>query len=90
MAQNKTIEKIGDAFLMALPTATLATTFILKDKKGSWQFAKSLALTSAITYGLKFGVNKERPDMSNDNSFPSGHTSTTIPKCGFHSCSLWP
>ncbi len=83
VSQNKVIERFGDTFLIVLPTATLATTFIMNDKKGSWQFAKSLVLTGVLTYGLKFIVNKERPDMSNDNSFPSGHTSTTFQSASF-------
>jgi membrane-associated phospholipid phosphatase len=82
-AQNTTIRDNGDILLYALPAATLATTFIIGDTKGSWQFAKGLLLTEAITYGLKLAINKPRPDQSNKNSFPSGHTSTV-----FHSASF--
>lgn len=76
-------QKIGDVILFALPAATLGTTFIFGDKKGTWQFTKGLLLTETVTFGLKFGVNKRRPDMSNDNSFPSGHTSTVFHSAGF-------
>lgn len=31
-----------------------------------------------ITYVLKFGVGRERPDQSNTRSFPSGHTSNSF------------
>jgi len=82
-AQNNTIETSGDAILIGLPITALATTFILNDKKGSWQFTKGLLLTEAITFGLKLSVNKQRPDMSNNNSFPSGHTSTTFQSASF-------
>jgi membrane-associated phospholipid phosphatase len=82
-AQNKTITSAGDIILIALPTATLASTFIIGDKKGSWQFTKSLLLTEAITYGLKYSVIKQRPDMSDYNSFPSGHTSTAFQSASF-------
>jgi membrane-associated phospholipid phosphatase len=82
-AQNNTITDTGDIFLFALPAATLATTFIVGDTKGSWQFTKGFLLTEAVTYGLKLAVNKQRPDRSNQNSFPSGHTSTA-----FHSASF--
>jgi len=81
--QNKTIETSGDVILIALPVATLATTLIVDDFQGSWQFTKGLILTEAVTYGLKIAINKPRPDGSNENSFPSGHTSTT-----FHSASF--
>ena len=82
-AQNNNLEKAGDVVLFALPAATLATSLIVGDTKGSWQFAKGLLLTEGVTYGLKLLVNKPRPDLSDKNSFPSGHTSTT-----FHSASF--
>ncbi|GAA4311298.1 hypothetical protein GCM10023115_33120 [Pontixanthobacter gangjinensis] len=80
-----TTQKIGDVILFSLPAATLASTFIVEDAKpnGAWQFTKGLLLTVGVTYGLKFGINKPRPDMSNDNSFPSGHTSTVFHSAGF-------
>jgi membrane-associated phospholipid phosphatase len=78
-----TSEKIGDALLFTLPFATLGATFIIGDKKGAWQFTKGLIVTEAVTYGLKLSINKERPDMSNNNSFPSGHTSVTFHSAGF-------
>ncbi|MGA8853308.1 MAG: phosphatase PAP2 family protein, partial [Christiangramia sp.] len=46
-------------------------------------FTKGLLLTETVTYGLKFGINKPRPDRSNDNSFPSGHTSTVFHSAGY-------
>ncbi len=81
--QVGTTQKIGDVVLFALPAATFASTFIIGDGKGAWQFTKGFLLTEAVTYGLKQGVNKQRPDMSNDNSFPSGHTSTVFHSAGF-------
>ena len=82
-SKKSTTQTIGDIALFALPTATLATTFIIGDNKGAWQFTKGFLLTEAVTYGLKLSVNKQRPDRSDNNSFPSGHTSTT-----FHSASF--
>ncbi len=82
-SQNKTIETTGDIILFLLRATTLATTFIIGDTKGSWQFTKGLLLTEALTFGLKYTVKKERPDQSDNLSFPSGHTSTT-----FHSASF--
>lgn len=80
-----TTQKIGDVILFALPAATLGSTFIIEDgnPKGAWQFTKGLLLNVGVTYGLKFGINKPRPDNSNDNSFPSGHTSTVFHSAGF-------
>ena len=76
-------QKIGDVILFALPIATIGTSFIIGDEKGAWQFTKGLLLTAGVTYGLKFSINKQRPDMSNDNSFPSGHTSTVFHSAGY-------
>ncbi|GAB1856223.1 hypothetical protein MHTCC0001_10580 [Flavobacteriaceae bacterium MHTCC 0001] len=80
---SRTIEKIGDVVLYILPVATLGSTYLIGDKKGPWQFTKGLLFTEILTYGLKLGVDKPRPDMSNNNSFPSGHTSTTFHNASF-------
>jgi membrane-associated phospholipid phosphatase len=82
-AQNKTIGTSGDVLLFAIPATTLAVTLLKEDNQGSWQFAKGLIVTEAITYGLKLSIIKERPDKSNENAFPSGHTATV-----FHSASF--
>lgn len=37
-------------------------------------FAKTSALTLATVYGLKYLTKEQRPNGSNDNSFPSSHT----------------
>ncbi len=81
--QVGTTQIIGDVILFALPTATLGTSFIIGDEKGAWQFTKGLLLTVGVTYGLKYSINKQRPDMSNDNAFPSGHTSTVFHSAGY-------
>lgn len=80
---RQTSEKIGDAILYSLPIAAVGTSLIIGDKKGAWQFTKSLLLTQAVTYGLKYSIKKERPDGSDDNSFPSGHTSTVFHSAGY-------
>ncbi len=77
------VQRIGDVILITLPLATFGTTLIKGDNEGAWQFTKGLLLTEAVTFGLKFGVNKQRPDMSNDNAFPSGHTSTVFHSAGY-------
>ncbi len=82
-AQNKIVETTGDILLFALPVATIGSTLIIKDKKGTWQFLKGFAVNQVITLGLKNLIDKERPDRSNFNSFPSGHTSTTFQSAAF-------
>lgn len=81
--QASTTQKIGDVILFTLPAATAGTSLIIGDKKGVWQFTKGILLTTAVTYGLKLSINKQRPDMSNNNSFPSGHTSVVFHSAGY-------
>ncbi|MBT8255995.1 MAG: PAP2 family protein, partial [Bacteroidia bacterium] len=63
LAQDPTVETIGDVGIYAMPVVTLATTLILEDSKGTWQFTKGLILTEAVTFGLKATINKTRPDL---------------------------
>ena len=82
-AQNKTIQSAGDVILFSLPTAALTGSLIAKDYKGTWQFTKGALLNQAVTIGLKYGLNKERPFGNGDRAFPSGHTSTTFQSATF-------
>ena len=81
--QNKSVQTAGDIVLVALPISAITTTLILGDKKGSWQFAKGFAVNQLLSFGLKEVIDKERPDGSNNNSFPSRHTSTTFQSASF-------
>jgi membrane-associated phospholipid phosphatase len=77
---------------IATPVSILAAGFIKKDKalqyKG-WEFVGSLVINTAITQGMKYVINRDRPyekypqevfpyQFDNDPSFPSGHTSTAF------------
>ncbi len=39
---------------------------------------RTLGLTQLVIAPIKFGVRRERPDKSNDLSFPSGHTANSF------------
>jgi membrane-associated phospholipid phosphatase len=82
-SQNKTLETSGDILLFAMPAVALGSTIIIGDKKGTWQFTKGFLLNEAITLSLKGIISRERPNMKNNNSFPSGHTSTTFQSASF-------
>lgn len=81
--ERGTTQKAGDIILFTLPAATLGTAFLIRDNKGAWQFTKGFVVTELVTYGLKLSINKQRPDRSNDNAFPSGHTSTVFHSAGY-------
>ena len=83
LPQVGTTQKIGDVILFVLPVATVGTSLIKGDNQGVWQFTKGFVMTEALTYGLKLSINKTRPDLSNDNAFPSGHTSTVFHSAGY-------
>jgi membrane-associated phospholipid phosphatase len=77
---------------VAHPLALLSVGYINKNKKmqqQGWQTIGALAINTAITQGLKYTINRERPyekyptiifpyEIENDASFPSGHTSTAF------------
>ncbi|MCF2515617.1 phosphatase PAP2 family protein [Sphingomonas sp. G124] len=48
------------------------------DWSGAKQAAFSLGATALVTTALKEGISEERPDGSNNKSFPSGHTSVSF------------
>ena len=74
----------GDALLVALPAIALGSTLIWQDgQEGTYQFSKALVSTVTLTYGLKFVVNKERPNGENNFSFPSAHTSVAFASAAF-------
>jgi len=82
-SQNKTLETSGDVLLFVMPAVALGSTLIKGDKKGTWQFTKGFVVNQALTMGLKVIIDKERPNMENNDSFPSGHTSTTFQSASF-------
>ena len=61
-----------------LVVTALGLPTVQGDWKGTKQAAFSLGATYAVTSGLKLVVEEERPDESNDKSFPSGHTSSSF------------
>lgn len=80
---SNTFKTTGDILLFVMPITAVGATLVIEDKEGTWQFLKGFALNEVTTYSLKFVINKERPDMSNNYSFPSGHTSTTFQSASF-------
>lgn len=71
---RKAVAVTTDVAAIALPVATLAGVLIEKDWEGLKQGALTGAVTAAATLLLKYTVKEDRPDYSNNHSFPSGHT----------------
>ena len=72
----------GDIIRILMPAGTLSLTFSKDDDPGKVQFLKSFLSSSAVTYGLKNLVEKERPN-GESKSFPSGHATMTFSSAAF-------
>lgn len=82
LAKSKT-ETIGDVMLGLIPLTAYGTTLYFDDKEGEVQFYKTAGTTLASTYLLKYSIKEERPDQSDNQSFPSAHTSMTFASATF-------
>ena len=80
---RKIVRTSGDIFVSALPAACLITTISLQDWVGLKQGVFTGLLTAGVGSGLKYIVDKERPDKSNNMSFPSLHTGTSFAYAAF-------
>ena len=72
------IRVAGDIGQISTPLYGLYLTYENSDKDGRIQFYKSSVATVLTTHFLKRAIDKPRPDGTNNNSFPSGHTSAAF------------
>lgn len=75
---RKTVRTSGDVGAVLLPVAGLTAILIEKDWQGLKQGALAGITTLGVTYALKYAIKKERPDHSDNHSFPSMHTSVSL------------
>lgn len=80
---QKAVGLSTDITVIALPVATLAGVLIAQD----WEGLKQASLTAATSVGtmllLKYTVHEMRPDMTNNHSFPSGHSTVAFASAAF-------
>ncbi|HEY8518554.1 MAG TPA: phosphatase PAP2 family protein [Gammaproteobacteria bacterium] len=76
-------ESAGDVLRIALPAAAFALTVKRDDREGRRQFYKSFGANVGATLLLKAAVDKDRPDGSDDDAFPSGHASMAFQGAAF-------
>jgi hypothetical protein len=82
--RERLIEHTGDLLMFGLPMVAGSATLFKEDKEGTKQFIRSLAFNLAMTTGIKFAINKPRPEGATDgHAFPSGHTSTSFHAASF-------
>lgn len=73
------LETSGDVLHLMLPATAMGATLFYEDGyDGSWQLIQAAVSSRLVVEGLKYGVSKDRPDGSGDDSFPSGHTSDSF------------
>jgi membrane-associated phospholipid phosphatase len=77
-ADTNSVRELGDVTQLLPGVFGLTSTLIIGDREGLKQFGYVGATTLVATHGLKELVDKTRPDDSEDNSFPSGHTSASV------------
>jgi membrane-associated phospholipid phosphatase len=64
------------ASVLATPSGDVDSDWLLAKAQGAAVGAGAFAATAGVTSGLKSLTSRERPDGSDDDSFPSGHAST--------------
>ncbi|NNM35057.1 MAG: phosphatase PAP2 family protein [Gemmatimonadetes bacterium] len=69
--------------MLSLPITSVSSTFLIQDYVGSRDFLYGFGLNAAVTEGLKRALQRERPDGSDEKSFPSGHTSISFQSASF-------
>ena len=67
-------ENTANLLRIALPVSGWAMTRYYADQDGETQFYKSFAATVLSSYALKNTIHKSRPDGSDNDAFPSGHS----------------
>jgi membrane-associated phospholipid phosphatase len=72
------IATAGDAAAVATVLAAGGITIARDDKEGMVQLTKSAILDVSATMGLKYTIHERRPDGSDNQSFPSAHTSVSF------------
>ena len=82
-AEKSHNEKTGDIVAILIPATAFGTIFYLNDTEGRNQFYKSFFTNGGVTYGLKKLAGKKRPDGSDNESFPSLHTSMAFQGAAF-------
>lgn len=82
-AAHADIERAGDIIAFAIPALAYGSTYYKDDKAGRQQFYYAFGANVASTYALKTIIDKQRPDGSDANSFPSGHTSIAFQGASF-------
>jgi membrane-associated phospholipid phosphatase len=81
-ASEKGWDNAGSIARDALVVAAFGIPVLEGDWDGALQAGGSIAATTVLTIGMKQAFPSVRPDLSDNNSFPSGHTSVAFAAAG--------
>lgn len=73
----------ADFLTIALPASAYLLTLHKDDHGGAWALTKSLAVTTLSTLALNSIIDKDAPNGSSGDAFPSGHTSIAFSSAAF-------
>lgn len=76
-------DKSGDFLEVAMPLSAFLISYLHDDYEGGKQFAFALTGSALTTLLLKNTIEKERPDGSGFDSFPSGHAAITFSSASY-------
>jgi membrane-associated phospholipid phosphatase len=74
---------LSDALALGLPAVAAVTTLQRADTEGAQQAALTVGTTLLATEILKRTVHAQRPDGSDNRSFPSGHTAVAFASASY-------
>lgn len=73
----------GEVLTVSLPLTALTATFTLDDPQGRSSLVTSYGLAMSAAYVLQRSVERERPDGTDDLSFPSMHATSAFSGAAF-------
>ncbi len=73
----------ADILTLALPASAYLLTLNKQDEQGVWMLAKSLGLSAVSTLVLNSIIDKDSPNGSSSDAFPSGHAAIVFGSAGF-------
>ena len=73
----------ADILMLALPASAYLLTLNKQDEQGAWTLAKSLGLAAVSTLALNSIIDKDSPNGSSSDAFPSGHAAIAFSSAAF-------
>ncbi|MCH6548975.1 MAG: phosphatase PAP2 family protein [Proteobacteria bacterium] len=80
---NADKDKQADVLVLALPASAYLLTLNKQDRQGAWALTKSLGLAAAGTLVLNSLIDKDAPNGSSNDAFPSGHAAIAFGSAAF-------